>query len=394
MPMHFSRSLRRLDAEHSRRSVLAAITLLVLLAAWSLWFTRARVAVYATSTTARIEVTREHYPVATPVAGRIVVGPPPAGQFVRAGDVLLEIDASPERLAQSQMLSRITPSARQLQAVQDEIAAQQRALEEEVQGAAAARGESAARARESAAAAEYAADEARRLQSLQASGIVSELDALRAVKLADQRRNVAETDAFATARIERDLQARREDRLARIARLNNEIAAIDASRNDALAGSERLTYDIGQRVVRAPTSGILAEISTLKVGSLVPAGEQVCTIVPDGALKVVALFQPATSIGRVHEGQVARVRLEGFPWTQYGATAAIVSAIAGEVRDGKIRVELSLTDSHSAVPLQHGLPAEVDVQIELLSPLDMVLRSAGEKLRVNAASSVALPDAR
>ncbi len=162
-----------------------------------------------------------------------------------------------------------------------------------------------------------------------------------------------------------------------------------------MAGAERLNYDISQRVIRAPISGTVAEIAPLKEGSLVQAGDRLCTIVPDGVLKVIALFAPAQSLGRIREGQAARVRLEGFPWTQYGAAGATVSQVAGEVREGKVRVELSLDAVQaSPVPVQHGLPAEVDVQVEQLSPLGMVLRSAGEKLRVNAAAVTNAPSAR
>ncbi|MEQ1869936.1 MAG: HlyD family efflux transporter periplasmic adaptor subunit [Vicinamibacterales bacterium] len=394
MPMHFSRSLRRLEADTSRRSLLTVAVLLSLLILWLAWFVTAKVTVYATSSAARIEVTKDNHPVETPVAGRIVHAPLLAGQVVHAGDILLEIDARPEQLAQSQMRAKVAPSSRQIDALRDEIAAQQRALDEETQGAAASAAESAAKARESASAAEYAVDEARRLRALQARGIVSDIEAMRAAKLADQRKSEADTDAFAADRLIREGQARREDRLGRIARLNNEIAAADASRGEALAGAERLDYDIEQRVIRAPIGGRLAETSVLKIGSLVKAGDRLCTIVPDGVLKVVALFAPAASLGRVRAGQPARVRLEGFPWTQYGSVPAMVVQVAGEVRDGKVRVELSLPEQAGAVPLQHGLPAEVDVQVEQLSPLAMVLRSAGEKLRVNASSPSAAPDAR
>lgn len=384
--MHFSRSLRRLEADSPRRHAFIAVGLVTLLVLWAAWLTASKITIYATSTTARIEVNRENQPIEALVGGRVVVPPPPTGRLVHAGDVLLELDASPERLEQSQMLSRITPSERQIQSLEDEIAAQQRALGEEARSAEAANAESAARARETAAAAAYAEDEAQRLRTLRASGIVSELDALRAEKLAEQRRNESETASFAAGRIARDLQARREDRLARIARLNNEIAAIEVTRSDALAGSARLTYDIAQRVIRAPITGRLAETLPLKTGSLIHPGDVLCTIVPDGALKAVAFFTPATALGRVHEGQEARLRLEGFPWTQYGVVPAFVSSVSGEVRDGKIRVELTLQSGPVHLLLQHGLPAEVDIQVEQLSPLAMILRSAGNRLRVNAVS--------
>jgi membrane fusion protein (multidrug efflux system) len=395
MAMHFSRSLRRLEADTTRRTLLAALAIFSLLVLWFAWFIAARITVYATSHSARLEVDRENRPVEAPVAGRVVRTSLAAGQVVRAGDVLIELDDQPERLAQNQLQGRVEPATRQIAALKAEIDAQQRAMHEDRGAAAAAAAENTARAREATAAADLAAEEARRLRELHARGIASELDAIRAETLAEQRRNEADTATFAASRVQRDFQARQEDRLAKIARLNNEIAAIEAARGDAIAGAERLSYDISQRVVRAPISGTIAEVSTLKAGGLVQPGDLLCTIVPEGTLKVVALFEPAESLGRIREGQPARVRLEGFPWTQYGAANANVRQVAGEVRDGRIRVELSLNDAQTAqVPIQHGLPAEVDVEVEQLSPLGMVLRSAGEKLRVNAAAAPLAPGAR
>jgi multidrug resistance efflux pump len=388
MSIHFSRSLRRLEADGSRRSLLGLILTIAVLGLWTTWFVTARVAVYATTRSARLEVDRENHPVDAPVGGRVVVAPLAAGRNVTAGEILLELDAAPERFAKTEALAGMDPAARQIRSLRDELVAQQRAIEEELRSAQAANNESDSKVRESAAAAEMAVEEAKRSQSLQASGLVSELDALRAQKLAEERSSEAQTARFAAGRLTRDLEAREQDRLARIARLKNEIAAIEGTRNEALAASDRLGYEIEQRLVRAPIAGTVAETSALKVGSMVQVGDRICTIVPTGALKVVALFSPAVALGRVREGQSARVRLEGFPWTQYGSTPALVSHVAGELRDGQIRVELALNaDVRSAIPFQHGLPAEVDVEVEQLSPMAMVLRSAGSRMRLNAAQA-------
>jgi membrane fusion protein (multidrug efflux system) len=136
--------------------------------------------------------------------------------------------------------------------------------------------------------------------------------------------------------------------------------------------------------VRAPIDGVLAEVSTLRAGNFVAAGDRICTIVPDGALKVVALFAPSIALGHVRAGQAARVRLEGFPWTQYGSGAAHVATVAGELRDGEVRVELQLdARQDTAVPFQHGLPAEVDVETERVSPFALILRSVGRRTLVS-----------
>ena len=56
----------------------------------------------------------------------------------------------------------------------------------------------------------------------------------------------------------------------------------------------------------------------------------------------MAEFEPASALGRIHSGQVAELRLTGFPWLQYGTVAARVASVASEPRDGSIRVELDL----------------------------------------------------
>ena len=48
------------------------------------------------------------------------------------------------------------------------------------------------------------------------------------------------------------------------------------------------------------------------------------------------------------------------------------------MRDGRIRVELAVNrHSASRIPMQHGLPGTVQVQVERISPASLVLRVVG-----------------
>jgi multidrug resistance efflux pump len=123
----------------------------------------------------------------------------------------------------------------------------------------------------------------------------------------------------------------------------------------------------------------------LQVGAVVSEGAALCTLIPSGELKVVAEFSPGNTLGRVRPGQSARVQLEGFPWPRYGSLEATVSGVASEVREGLLRVELRLRpDTHSPIPLQHGLPGRVEVELERASPAVLVLRAAGRRLSGDA----------
>jgi multidrug efflux pump subunit AcrA (membrane-fusion protein) len=149
----------------------------------------------------------------------------------------------------------------------------------------------------------------------------------------------------------------------------------------AAATIERLAHEIERRRIRAPMAGRLGEVADLRLGSVVREGDRLAAVVPRGDLQVVADFLPPSALGRIHSGQPARLRLEGFPWTQYGSLSGTVRRVASEVRDGRVRVELSVNKPHaSPIPLQHGLPGTVGVQVDLLAPVTLVLRAAGKLL--------------
>jgi membrane fusion protein (multidrug efflux system) len=122
-------------------------------------------------------------------------------------------------------------------------------------------------------------------------------------------------------------------------------------------------------------------VAALQIGAVVRQGDTLGTILPPSTLKIVAHFPPSAALGRLHPQQPARLRLTGFPWTQYGSLTATVASVAHETHDGQIRVELSLTpDATSTIPLQHGLPGSVEVEVERLAPAMLVLRAVGTRL--------------
>jgi membrane fusion protein (multidrug efflux system) len=115
-------------------------------------------------------------------------------------------------------------------------------------------------------------------------------------------------------------------------------------------------------------------------------------VVPKGDLIIVAEFNPAAVLGRVRQGQRAHLRLDGFPWTQYGSVDATVGRVASEVRDGLVRIEL--VPALAAVPnaiAQHGLPGTVEISLEQVSPAVLMLRASGQWLPAAQAAGRGAP---
>ena len=226
--------------------------------------------------------------------------------------------------------------------------------------------------------AEAAANRARHLRD---EGILSEANAQTAFADAQTKRAAAENLRLVLSRLIPEQQVRERDRDVRQKQILGDIAKVEADRAASSATIRRLEYEIGRRLIRAPVSGRLGECAALRPGVHINEGQQLGVILPHGKLQVVAEFQPADALGKVRPGQHATVRLEGFPWTQFGTVPAEVSRVAGDIRDGKIRVELAVLPlPHSRIPLQHGLPGSVEVEVEHISPLALGLRSAGQVL--------------
>jgi membrane fusion protein (multidrug efflux system) len=374
--------MRALAADRGRWSLPSLLLVCALLGGWGAWFVGARVAVYEVTQTARLEVDQAVHPIATSVAGRVVATHLVVGRAVQAGEVLAELDAEAPRLQYEEARVRLTALTAQRQARRQELTAEQGAREAERQAARVALDETRARSREAAVAARAAAEQADIFVRLDAHGGASRLEILRAKADADQRRAAADTLRLAISSLERDQRTKDSDRTTRITQFSREVTQLDGDIRTAEATLARLVHTIDQTRVRAPITGHLGEVATLQPGAVVRQGDTLGVVLPAGALRVVASFLPAIALGRVQPGQPARLRLDGFPWAQYGSLDATVTSVATEARDGVIRVELGLEPATpTAIPLQHGLPG-TEVEVERISPATLVLRAVGKHLGV------------
>ncbi len=354
------------------------IVAVLLLAAWSVWLTRGRVTVYEVSLHARVEVARAPHPVAAAVSGRVVSRPLTVGSFVEADDVLLQVDDTAARLRLAEEEARVASLPVRMASVRREIEARQD--EQRTDRQAALRTAEVARLRgsEAAVAADDAGDYERRMRQLGQQGLVAVLDLRKAAGEAARATAVRDALTADVGRVELDARARSRQYDAVVEGLRTTVAGLDADLVASRAAVARLREAVAAHVVRAPVSGRVGEVVALQPGTYVAAGQRVVTILPDGALRVVAAFAPSPALGRVRVGADARLRLDGFPWAQYGAVPATVTRVAGEVGDGGVRVELVIAGAAaSVIPLQHGLPGTVEVHVEEVSPAVLLLRAAG-----------------
>jgi membrane fusion protein (multidrug efflux system) len=224
-----------------------------------------------------------------------------------------------------------------------------------------------------------AEQELSRANRLRAEGIMSVADAERARATAQSKRAAAESLRAGISRLEPELVVREKDRDVKTKETEAALAKLQADARTGAESIRRLEYEIERRKIRATVSGRLAECAALRPGSHINEGDKLGIILPGGKLQVIAEFQPSEALGKLHPGQPGALRLQGFPWAQYGTVPTRVTRVADEIRDGKVRVELSVANHFpSRIPPQHGLPGSVEIAVEQVSPAKLVLRSAGE----------------
>lgn len=375
---HFSQTSRALAGDTSRCANIAWLLSGTLLLGWIAWFFFGSVTVYEISRRARLEVRQASHHVASPLPRNVVSTSLAIGKEVQAGDVLVKLDARTEELRLKEEEARLEAIPLRISSLQREIEANESARDNDLAAALAARDAARSRNKEADAALEFAVGHQDRMAQLSSTGGATRVDSVRAIS--ETRKLTAARDALAAdlKRIELEAKARVHQHEAQIETLRHTILGLEAEFATTTLAISRLRTELEKHVIRAPIAGRLGDVVPLHPGAYVAEGQRVATIVPAGELVIVADFNPSWTLGRVQPGQTADLRLDGFPWAQYGTVAARVSRVASEIRDSAIRVEFTLQSEPAAGSiLQHGLPGTIEVNVEQASPANLALRAAG-----------------
>ncbi len=351
-----------------------------LLAAWASWLVLGQVTVYQLTERARLEVGSSVHPIATPIGGQVVETRLAIGREVVAGEVLVVLDTEAEQRALEQARTRRRALTTRRQALLKEIAAVEEEVVVERKARTAALEEVRAQIAEATAKANFARLQLETAKQLRTTGAVSETEFRRDQAQADATRSTVHALQASRIKLGQDRELQESERRTRLAKLGREAADLEGEAAVEEALIRRLEHDIALRSIRAPVSGQIGEATEVHVGTVVQAADRLGAVVPPDPPRAIAFF-PAGAVGRIRPGLPARLRLEGYPWTQYGTVAATVHEVGNEPSGGLIRVELTLTpDPKSAIPLSHGLPGTVEIEVEQVSPVVLLLRAAGQYL--------------
>jgi multidrug resistance efflux pump len=396
MSTTFQRTLSAVESDGHGRSLVLSLSLALLLGAGVSWLSLSRVNVYVTSDLARVEVDLSAHPVQVSLGGSVVwTSAVRLGDRVEAGTPLVELDPMPRRIELARARAICEARKRSIEAQHQALDAEAKVLVRDARAANAAVGAAWARQRAAKGLAQVADESSRIAQTLHDNALLSQHELLRERSQAQERWGAATSLESEAVSIDAERKVRLNERASSIDQRKVLIAELEADVAECDGDQKRLEYEIGQHTIRAPVSGVIAELVPVTPGAELATGARFAAIVPSGAPRVVAELVPGPSVGRVRPGQRVRFALDGFPWLQYGFVEGNVTHIGSEPRGGRIRVECALREHPPGLTLEHGLPGRAEIIVEAVSPFTLLLRAAGQAaldLEEPAPSTPGTPD--
>lgn len=144
-------------------------------------------------------------------------------------------------------------------------------------------------------------------------------------RLAEVQSTAQETQQ-AKAAYRQETQRTLSDRLAQATSRHSQLQA-DATKAHQRERQTQLT---------APVAGVVQQLAIHSVGGVVTSAQPLMVVVPDSPTVTAEVTIANQDIGFVYPGQMAAVKLETFPYTQYGTVPAQVDVVTADaVTDDK-----------------------------------------------------------
>jgi multidrug efflux pump subunit AcrA (membrane-fusion protein) len=163
-----------------------------------------------------------------------------------------------------------------------------------------------------------------------------------------------------------------EETLDLVAALERELAVAKVQRDEA--------------TIPAPRDGYVEELAVRHPGEVVAPGETLALLVPRQEEFVLEVRVPSRSVGLVHPGQVVRVKLDSYPYREYGLASGRVLRVPTDVarkqseRSGFYMVLIQLTErpkdaSGKPVVVRAGMTGIAEMLVRRERLLRVVLRA-------------------
>ena len=166
---------------------------------------------------------------------------------------------------------------------------------------------------------------------------------------------------------------------------------LDNERVEAQGEYQKLTQDMAKQAhrsslleLKSPQTGIVKDLATHTIGTVVSTGTVLLSIVPESEPLVAEVMIRNDDVGFVHPQQQVKIKLAAYPFQKYGLLDGNILQVWPDASDGNTNNQ-SNQNSHST----DGAPAEAATGFKALVHLDrQTLGSPDETLRLVAGMQV------
>ncbi|MBE9167422.1 HlyD family efflux transporter periplasmic adaptor subunit [Pleurocapsales cyanobacterium LEGE 06147] len=175
----------------------------------------------------------------------------------------------------------------------------------------------------------------------------------------------------------------------KIKQLELEIAEVKGKMAETKTLLASAQTKVKQNYLKAPVNGIVSSLDIKQPGKVVQAGETVVEIAPQGVPLILSAVLPNEEAGFVKEGMPVQVKLDAYPYQDYGVIPGTVTSVSPDAESNEqlgevYRVEIILardyvTDGQRSINFKTGQTATADIVIRrrriaevLLDPIQKI----------------------
>jgi multidrug resistance efflux pump len=310
----------------------------------------------------------------TSVAGQVRVTHLQVGREVEAGDVLVALDSTAQRLQLEEVQQYLGALEAHRTARHQEGIALEAAWQATAQAAQAAQAEVQSRHDDAVRALQVAQEKVQRL------GPLSPLADLQAQKTA------VETTYRSLQQLAYAQQIQAAEWGARLAQHQREVVVLEGDHAVAKARLAQYTSTLEGTTLRASGAGRLGAVATLLPGTVIQAGTWLGVLGPRGPFLITADVPPAVAGRRLRVGQPAWLHVPSVLGRPAGTLPATVAQVAEASPDVNVRVVLRLSPETLAQwplqPLTVGtIVVEVDQQALITRAVHILAQALWDYLR-------------
>lgn len=185
-------------------------------------------------------------------------------------------------------------------------------------------------------------------------------------------KNELETTQFNYDKALSDLQST-------LATLSQVITTSNATISEAQGKLRLQENTINKLIIKSPVDGEITALNFNTKGQSVGFGTRVVVIVPTDVRPIIMVTIPNRSVAGIREGVSARVKVDAYPFRQFGTVKATVTGVFPLVNKPEFGVRLQLEKNFimvndKPVPLEPGLDVEVDLLTERKRILELIFK--------------------